>query len=75
MSETHECAMGRVRLCEQRIPLHRWMCRPHWFQVPKEIRARVWETWGGGSGVLDPAYHEAVKDAVAAVKAKLELAS
>lgn len=62
-------------LCEQKIPRHMLMCKPHWFMVPKPTRTTIWETWGGGVGVLDPEYEEAVKAAREAVKAKIEAKS
>jgi hypothetical protein len=71
MSETHKCAMSRVRLCEDRVPLNRLMCRPHWYQVPKHLRDLIWATWGGGAGILDPEYRQAVRDAIAAVEGKI----
>jgi hypothetical protein len=73
MSETHKCAMSRAGLCERSIPLHMLMDRSHWFMVPKATRDLIWATWGGGAGVLDPEYRQAVKDAIEAVKAKIEV--
>jgi hypothetical protein len=46
------------------------MCRPHWYQVPKPLRDRVWVTWQSGAGAFSPEYREAVRQAVEAVLAR-----
>jgi hypothetical protein len=62
-ADTHRC---RIPGCGQAVPLARLMCRPHWYQVPKPLRDRIWATWRSGAGVFDPEYREAVRQAVEA---------
>jgi len=69
MTELHVCA---VEGCGEVIPMGMLMCRPHWYQVPKALRDRVWETWnavrrGGVKGETWPAYEEARDAAIASV--------
>lgn len=43
MSETkHKCA---VPDCEAQVSLDMLMCKPHWFQVPRAIRNRIWAAY------------------------------
>lgn len=38
---THECPAPS---CEEQLPFERLACRPHWFQIPVELRRQlVWE--------------------------------
>jgi hypothetical protein len=46
------------------------MCRPHWYQVPKLLRDRIWVTWRSGAGVFSPEYRQAVGEAVVAVQGR-----
>lgn len=32
-------------ICEKSISRTMLMCKPHWFQVPRELRDRVWSTY------------------------------
>ena len=34
--------------CDKRIPAKMFMCRNHWFMVPKEFRDRVWAAYRPG---------------------------
>lgn len=34
--------------CEQQVPPAAWGCRPHWYKLPKEIRARIWAAYRVG---------------------------
>lgn len=52
--------------CNQRVPPRMWGCKPHWFQLPKPIRDRIWGTYREGQEITkDPsrAYMEAAKAA------------
>lgn len=31
--------------CDQQVPPAMWGCRPHWFQLPKRLRDRIWATY------------------------------
>ncbi len=66
-AETHKCT---VPACTRQIPVHRLMCRPHWYQVPKPLRDLIWATWRSGAGVFDPQYRDAVRRAIAAAGAR-----
>lgn len=62
---------GRCRIpgCGMAVGRMRLMCRGHWYQAPKHLRDAIWATWRAGAGIFDPAYRQAVRDAVAAVQA------
>ncbi len=50
-----------------------FMCRPHWFLVPKPMRDRIWATYRAGQEISkDPsdAYDVAARAAIEAVRAK-----
>lgn len=59
--------------CPTRVPSEMFMCRPHWFRVPKMLRDRIWATYRRGQcNDMNPsdAYCEAAKAAVIAVAEK-----
>ena len=68
--------------CEMEIPPDRVMCRPHWFMVPKDIRAEVWSAWqtvlnygiglDGGFQAASSRHDQAKAAAIASVNQKLE---
>jgi hypothetical protein len=60
----------RIPACPASVAPGRLMCRPHWYQVPKLLRDRIWATWQSGAGALSPEYRQAVRDAVTAVQAR-----
>lgn len=69
MSNHHCHATG----CKIRTPREMFMCKRHWFMVPKSLRNRIWETYRVGQcDDLRPskAYCEAAIEAVKAVAAK-----
>lgn len=53
---THTCP-GKG--CERQVSADMLACRRHWFQLPKELRQRIWDTWrsddheGHGDAVLE----------------------
>lgn len=60
---THKCfAVG----CDRDVDDRYLMCGAHWRRVPKKTQGIIWETVGTGQ----PAYKEAVTDAIFAVAAK-----
>ncbi len=65
----HPC---KIPACPVTVTADRLMCPPHWYQVSKALRDRVWATWRSGAGVFSPEYREAVREAVAAVEAARE---
>lgn len=66
----HKChATG----CGMPVPPVMFMCKPHWFRVPKPMRDRIWATYRAGQcDDMNPsdAYCEAAKAAVIAVAKK-----
>jgi len=54
--------------CQVQVPPKLLACRPHWFQLPKHIRARIWATYRPGQENdkrPSPAYLAVVKEALA----------
>lgn len=49
---THECPHGQ---CTLQVDSGRLACRPHWYQLPKELRAEVWAAYRVRT--TDPARH------------------
>jgi hypothetical protein len=46
--------------CGKQVQLERWGCRRHWFQLPKELRWRMLESWSlGNRAAFDAAIEEA----------------
>ena len=57
----HKCAAVG---CAKMTSANMLMCREHWFQVPQEIRNRVWRLARSGA-IEDQAHHRrAVIDAI-----------
>jgi hypothetical protein len=52
--------------CPQAIKGSHLMCRPHWYALPPEIRARILATFRPGQTALtaSPEYLEALRDAL-----------
>lgn len=51
-SRRHECHWPT---CEVQVPPSMWGCKPHWFQLPKRLRDKIWETYQPGQEVrMDP---------------------
>lgn len=34
--------------CTQQVPPAMWGCKRHWFELPKGLRDRIWETYHPG---------------------------
>jgi hypothetical protein len=34
--------------CAKQVPPAIWGCRPHWYALPGELRARIWRTYRPG---------------------------
>jgi hypothetical protein len=43
-------------------------CPPHWYQVPADVRRRVWAAWRNGNGAGSRAHAEAIAKAVEHMK-------
>lgn len=60
----HTC---HARGCEVRVPPRMFMCRRHWYMVPKPMRDAVWATYvPGQERRMDPtrAYLDATRAAI-----------
>jgi hypothetical protein len=54
--------------CGDKIDLTRLMCRRDWYQVPRELRDKVWRTWRSGRDINSRAHQQAVLQAIAAAR-------
>lgn len=64
MADDHECpAPG----CTRRVPRNKLACAPHWYQLPEELRAKVWRTYRQ-HGMGSAEHTDAMLDAVAAMR-------
>lgn len=53
--------------CSVRVPPTMFMCKRHWFSLPKPMRDRIWRTYRAGQcddWAISHAYAEAARDAV-----------
>lgn len=67
---SHRC---HARGCQTPVPPKMFMCRPHWFMVPRVLQARVWATYRPGQEIRKdptPEYLEATREAVEVVATK-----
>lgn len=70
MARTETCAaLG----CDARIPEHKLMCRPHWFEVPKASRNRFTGLARELTSFFDKQGKVAEDDELAAIAAHREL--
>jgi hypothetical protein len=65
---SHQCPVDG---CTRTVPHHQLMDRSHWYMVPRDLRAAVWDTWDNGMGAGTPEHMRAMTDAIEAVNAKL----
>jgi len=54
--------------CGDQINPTRLMCRRDWYQVPKQLRDKVWRTWRSGREANGRAHQQAVLRAIAAAR-------
>lgn len=57
--------------CAAEIPPHLFMCRSHWFMVPKPLRREIWRLYRPGQEIdkhPSAEYLDAAKAAIAAVE-------
>ncbi len=60
----HHC---HATACSVEVPPEMFMCRKHWFSLPKTLRTRIWSTYREGQcDDINPsnAYCQAAKDSV-----------
>lgn len=66
---THRChAIG----CDAEVPPALFMCRAHWFDVPKPLRKEVWRTYRRGQEITKDPSREYLAAAKAAIRAVAE---
>lgn len=41
--------------CQAQVPQAMLACRPHWYALPKELRARLWDAYRGRGDELHAA--------------------
>lgn len=66
----HTC---HAKDCTKRTPEAMFMCRPHWFMVPKAMRDEIWRLYVPGQEISKTPtreYVEAAKKAIDAVAKK-----
>lgn len=66
----HDC---HARACRTSVPPRMFMCRRHWFMVPKHLRDAVWAAYVPGQEIRkDPTreYLEITAQAIEVVAAK-----
>ena len=59
--------------CETHVPPEMFMCKKHWFSLPKRMQARIWQTYREGQcedWQISHAYANAAREAVCFVAAK-----
>ena len=59
--------------CNVPVPPEMFMCRRHWFSLPKRLKARIWATYRDGQcddWQISHAYADAAREAVTFIAAK-----
>ena len=59
--------------CKTRVPQTMFMCKRHWFSLPKPMRDRIWDTYREGQckdWQISHEYANAARDAVRYIAAK-----
>ena len=46
------------------VPAHMLACRPHWYQLPADLRSAIWNAWRSGMGAGSPEHNAAIADAM-----------
>ena len=62
---THSC---HAHACEKAVPPKMFMCKRHWFMVPKPLRDAIWLTYRRGQEVDKQPTDAYLKNASEAVK-------
>ncbi len=53
--------------CQKAVPPKMFMCKPHWFSLPKRLRDAIWATYRPGQEVTkdpSPEYLEVAHEAI-----------
>lgn len=59
--------------CQQRVPPEMFLCRRHWFSLPKRLRDAIWRTYRVGQcddWNISAAYADAASEAVRFIAAR-----
>lgn len=59
--------------CNIRVPPEMFMCRHHWFSLPKKLRDKIWATYRPGQcddWNITKAYSEAAKECIIFIASK-----
>lgn len=70
MISVHTC---HATACEVNVPPEMFMCRRHWFMLPKRLRDKIWRHYREGQcddWQITKAYSEAAKECVRFIAAK-----
>lgn len=62
---SHKC---RAADCKIEVPLEMFMCRKHWFSLPKRFRDRIWKAYREGQSSSE--YCKATSEAVLFIAVK-----
>ena len=68
----HHC---HARDCNTSVPPKLFMCRKHWYMVPKRLRDRIWATYRPGQEVDKEPSREYLNAAMEAVNAVADFES
>lgn len=66
----HHC---HATACKVPVPPEMFMCKPHWFSLPKRLRMRIWATYRVGQYDdmnPSPEYCQAAKECVEYIASK-----
>jgi hypothetical protein len=62
----HKCP---VENCQNQLPSHILMCRPHWAMVPIDLKQRVYAAWNSGKSSQE--YISVRQEAINSVNSQL----
>lgn len=59
--------------CARVVPPHLWGCKPHWYRLPAELRARILGSYRVGQNIATASdeYRAAIRDAARWIYAEL----
>lgn len=69
-SRNHHCHWPG---CDRQVPPAKWGCGKHWYQLPEDLRARIWRAYRVGQeqdGRPSAAYLEVAREAQAWIAAR-----
>lgn len=60
--------------CPKQVPPAMWGCTPHWYALPRELRARIWATYRRGqeqTKTPSPEYVEVAREVQAWIQEQI----